>query len=148
MFGKITKFIIMSYYMYLKLSCSWYYTSNCQVLSWWILTFSNDLVLLVKESMLCCFFQDKGKLMDGLKHASNMLSELRTSMLSPKSYYELCILRFQNRNEVIMLNYSWTAMGEKCNLNTIHDRTVSIQPLEFLSLRTKIGRSICNIVLQ
>lgn len=36
--------------------------------------------------------QDKTKLMDGLKHASNMLSELRTSMLSPKSYYELCIL--------------------------------------------------------
>ncbi|XP_058967807.2 vacuolar protein sorting-associated protein 35-like [Pocillopora verrucosa] len=32
---------------------------------------------------------DKTKLMDGLKHASNMLSELRTSMLSPKSYYEL-----------------------------------------------------------
>lgn len=39
-----------------------------------------------------CHLQDKGKLMDGLKHASNMLSELRTSMLSPKSYYELCIL--------------------------------------------------------
>jgi vacuolar protein sorting-associated protein 35 len=32
---------------------------------------------------------DKNKLMDGLKHASNMLSELRTSLLSPKSYYEL-----------------------------------------------------------
>lgn len=32
---------------------------------------------------------DKSKLMDGLKHASNMLSELRTSLLSPKSYYEL-----------------------------------------------------------
>ncbi|KAK2143062.1 hypothetical protein LSH36_881g01009 [Paralvinella palmiformis] len=32
---------------------------------------------------------DKGKLMDGLKHASNMLSELRTSLLSPKCYYEL-----------------------------------------------------------
>ncbi|KAG7267128.1 hypothetical protein CRUP_021778 [Coryphaenoides rupestris] len=29
------------------------------------------------------------KLMDALKHASNMLGELRTSMLSPKSYYEL-----------------------------------------------------------
>lgn len=28
--------------------------------------------------------------MDALKHASNMLGELRTSMLSPKSYYELC----------------------------------------------------------
>uniref|UniRef100_A0A8C6TDM5 VPS35 retromer complex component n=1 Tax=Neogobius melanostomus TaxID=47308 RepID=A0A8C6TDM5_9GOBI len=32
---------------------------------------------------------DKNKLMDALKHASNMLGELRTSMLSPKSYYEL-----------------------------------------------------------
>ena len=27
--------------------------------------------------------------MDALKHASNMLGELRTSLLSPKSYYEL-----------------------------------------------------------
>ncbi len=34
---------------------------------------------------------DKNKLMDGLKHASAMLSELRTSLLSPKSYYELYI---------------------------------------------------------
>lgn len=32
---------------------------------------------------------DKSKLMDGLKHASTMLGELRTSLLSPKSYYEL-----------------------------------------------------------
>jgi len=32
---------------------------------------------------------DKNKLMDGLKHASTMLSEMRTSLLSPKSYYEL-----------------------------------------------------------
>lgn len=39
-----------------------------------------------------CGVQDKNKLMDALKHASNMLGELRTSMLSPKSYYELCIL--------------------------------------------------------
>ena len=30
--------------------------------------------------------------MDALKHASTMLGELRTSLLSPKSYYELCIL--------------------------------------------------------
>lgn len=35
---------------------------------------------------------DKSKQMDGLKHASSMLAELRTSLLSPKSYYELCIL--------------------------------------------------------
>ncbi len=34
--------------------------------------------------------QDDGKLIDGLKHASTMLGELRTSLLSPKSYYELC----------------------------------------------------------
>lgn len=30
--------------------------------------------------------------MDALKRASNMLGELRTSMLSPKSYYELCTI--------------------------------------------------------
>ncbi|KPJ08095.1 Vacuolar protein sorting-associated protein 35 [Papilio machaon] len=32
---------------------------------------------------------DKSKQMDALKHASTMLGELRTSVLSPKSYYEL-----------------------------------------------------------
>ncbi|KAG5678377.1 Vacuolar protein sorting-associated protein 35 [Polypedilum vanderplanki] len=32
---------------------------------------------------------DKNRLMDGLKCASTMLGELRTSLLSPKSYYEL-----------------------------------------------------------
>jgi len=30
--------------------------------------------------------------MDALKHCSNMLSELRTGLLSPKYYYELCTL--------------------------------------------------------
>lgn len=35
---------------------------------------------------------DKSRLMDALKLASTMLSELRTSLLSPKSYYELCKL--------------------------------------------------------
>ncbi|KAB7503259.1 Vacuolar protein sorting-associated protein 35 [Armadillidium nasatum] len=29
---------------------------------------------------------DKNRLMDGLKHASNMLGELRTSSLTPKIY--------------------------------------------------------------
>lgn len=33
---------------------------------------------------------DKSRLMDALKCASTMLGELRTSLLSPKSYYELC----------------------------------------------------------
>lgn len=35
-------------------------------------------------------FLDKSRLMDALKSASTMLAELRTSLLSPKSYYELC----------------------------------------------------------
>ncbi|KAG0000116.1 Vacuolar protein sorting-associated protein 35 [Modicella reniformis] len=33
---------------------------------------------------------DNNKLMDGLKHCSTMLAELRTSNLTPKNYYELC----------------------------------------------------------
>uniref|UniRef100_A0A0K0D4P4 Vacuolar protein sorting-associated protein 35 n=1 Tax=Angiostrongylus cantonensis TaxID=6313 RepID=A0A0K0D4P4_ANGCA len=33
---------------------------------------------------------DKGETMDALKHASQFLSELRTSELSPKYYYRLC----------------------------------------------------------
>ncbi|KAF7732871.1 Vacuolar protein sorting-associated protein 35 [Apophysomyces ossiformis] len=37
---------------------------------------------------------DNNKLMDGLKHASNMLAELRTSALMPKSYYELYMAIF------------------------------------------------------
>ena len=32
---------------------------------------------------------DQRNLRDGLKHASSMLSELRTSALGPKSYYDL-----------------------------------------------------------
>ncbi|KAG9508523.1 Vacuolar protein sorting-associated protein 35, partial [Fragariocoptes setiger] len=32
---------------------------------------------------------DKNRLLDALNHASSMLSELRTSILSPKSYYQL-----------------------------------------------------------
>lgn len=34
---------------------------------------------------------DGGNLRDALKHASTMLSELRTSLLSPKNYYELYV---------------------------------------------------------
>lgn len=47
---------------------------------------------------------DKTKLMDGLKHASTMLGELRTSLLSPKSYYELCI-RFVLIKELLCSYY-------------------------------------------
>lgn len=34
--------------------------------------------------------------MDGLKHCSTMLSELRTSSLTPKNYYELCESKIQH----------------------------------------------------
>ncbi|KAI9310748.1 vacuolar protein sorting-associated protein 35 [Dichotomocladium elegans] len=37
---------------------------------------------------------ENNKLMDGLKHCSNMLSELRTSQLTPKNYYELYMAIF------------------------------------------------------
>ena len=33
---------------------------------------------------------DRGDRMEGLKHASQMIAELRTSALSPKFYYRLC----------------------------------------------------------
>ncbi|KAL6064706.1 Vacuolar protein sorting-associated protein 35 [Balamuthia mandrillaris] len=37
---------------------------------------------------------DHQKLMEALKHASTMIAELRTSMLSPKNYYELYMAAF------------------------------------------------------
>ena len=46
--------------------------------------------------------------MDGLKHASTMLSELRTSLLSPKSYYELCILNMYKVLYTIVLAFLLT----------------------------------------
>lgn len=38
--------------------------------------------------------------MDGLKSASLMLAELRTSSLSPKQYYELCEQHHMNTYEM------------------------------------------------
>ncbi|KAJ2039953.1 retromer complex subunit Vps35, partial [Coemansia sp. S2] len=37
---------------------------------------------------------DNDRLMDGLKHCSTMLNELRTSSLTPKNYYELYLATF------------------------------------------------------
>ncbi|KAI8099631.1 vacuolar protein sorting-associated protein 35 [Halteromyces radiatus] len=39
---------------------------------------------------------NENKLMDGLKYASNMLAELRTSNLTPKSYYQLYMAIFDS----------------------------------------------------
>ncbi len=51
-----------------------------------LVTFARSLFLSLRFSNT----QDQSKLMDAIKHASQMLLELRTSMLSPKNYYELC----------------------------------------------------------
>ncbi|GAN08324.1 vacuolar protein sorting-associated protein 35 [Mucor ambiguus] len=51
-----------------------------------------QVVLIQSKLMRQCL--DKHRLMDGIKHCSNMLGELRTSLLSPKNYYELYISIF------------------------------------------------------
>lgn len=47
--------------------------------------------------------------MDGIKHCSNMLTELRTSALTPKPYYELCMLKRNHKcdlsNNILFLRY-------------------------------------------
>lgn len=42
--------------------------------------------------------ETRGKLMDALKHASLFLTELRTSQLTPKQYYELYMMVFDSLN--------------------------------------------------
>lgn len=42
--------------------------------------------------------ETRGKLMDALKHASLLLTELRTSQLTPKQYYELYMMVFDSLN--------------------------------------------------
>lgn len=49
----------------------------------------NAIQMVKNESFQMKRELDKNHLMDGLKHASTMLKELRTSEMSPKSYYEL-----------------------------------------------------------
>ncbi|KAI8140334.1 vacuolar protein sorting-associated protein 35 [Fennellomyces sp. T-0311] len=51
-----------------------------------------NVVKIQAHQMKKCL--DNNKLMDGLKHCSNMLSELRTSVLTPKNYYELYMAIF------------------------------------------------------
>lgn len=50
----------------------------------------NALQVVKAESFEMKRCLDKNELMEGLRHASLMLSELRTSFLTPKFYYRLC----------------------------------------------------------
>merc|ERR1712139_591929 len=43
---------------------------------------------------------DNNNLREALKHSSNMICELRTSMLSPKNYYELYMQVFQEMQKL------------------------------------------------
>lgn len=43
-----------------------------------------------KYSTQMNYYLDKERMQDALNNAISMLTELRTSCLSPKSYYELC----------------------------------------------------------
>lgn len=51
---------------------------------------SDAIAVIRNQAFQMQRFLDKSRLMDALKCASNMLGELRTSLLSPKNYYELC----------------------------------------------------------
>lgn len=51
-------------------------------------------VIRQQEAQMRKCLEAKGRLMDALKHASTFLAELRTSLLSPKQYYELYIAVF------------------------------------------------------
>ncbi|KAK9462113.1 vacuolar protein sorting-associated protein 35 [Lipomyces oligophaga] len=53
-------------------------------------------VVRQQSSLMLKNLESKGKLMDALKHASSMLSELRTSSLGPKQYYELYMAVFDS----------------------------------------------------
>lgn len=58
-------------------------------------TLEEALAIVRSSKMKMAQCLDNAKLMDGLKHASTMLSELRTSSLGPKQYYELCMNRIK-----------------------------------------------------
>lgn len=51
---------------------------------------AQDQAFRMKRSM------DSGELNGVLKHAAELLRELRTSLLSPKNYYQLCTSRLRS----------------------------------------------------
>jgi vacuolar protein sorting-associated protein 35 len=44
------------------------------------------------QAFLMKRYMDQGELSGVLKHAAELLRELRTSLLSPKNYYQLCMV--------------------------------------------------------
>lgn len=56
---------------------------------------------------------DNGKLMDALKHASNLVGTLRTGLLSPKNYYALYILAFDQLRHLETYLFEEKKKGER-----------------------------------
>lgn len=72
-------------------------------------------VIRQQEAAMRKCLESKGKLMDALKHASNFLIELRTSLLSPKQYYELYIAVFD------ALSYLGAFLKDNHNMHHLAD---------------------------
>eukprot|EP01103_Thecamoeba_quadrilineata_P016625 TRINITY_DN5601_c0_g1_i1.p1 TRINITY_DN5601_c0_g1~~TRINITY_DN5601_c0_g1_i1.p1 ORF type:complete len:812 (+),score=177.93 TRINITY_DN5601_c0_g1_i1:75-2510(+) len=56
---------------------------------------------------------DSGKIKDALKHASSLIGQLRTSLLTPKSYYELYITSFDQLRYLESYLFEEKQKGEK-----------------------------------
>jgi len=63
---------------------------------------------------------ENDKLMDALKHCSDMLSELRTSFLTPKNYYELYMAIFDEMRHLTRYLYD-SHMQKKHHLSDLYE---------------------------
>eukprot|EP00833_Pecoramyces_ruminatium_P004411 jgi/Orpsp1_1/1178443/evm.model.c7180000065308.1 len=63
---------------------------------------------------------ESDKLMDALKHCSDMLSELRTSFLTPKNYYELYMAIFDEMRHLTRYLYD-SHMKKKHHLSDLYE---------------------------
>eukprot|EP01100_Stratorugosa_tubuloviscum_P011665 TRINITY_DN524_c0_g1_i3.p1 TRINITY_DN524_c0_g1~~TRINITY_DN524_c0_g1_i3.p1 ORF type:complete len:120 (-),score=43.94 TRINITY_DN524_c0_g1_i3:64-423(-) len=58
---------------------------------------------------------DNNKLMDALKHASNLIGQLRTNLLSPKNYYALYISSCDELRHLESYLFEEKKRGERIN---------------------------------
>lgn len=105
------------------------------------LKLNQSLAVIKKESALMQKCLDtKGKLMDALKHASTLLSELRATSLGPKQYYELYISVFDALN--ILADY----FKENHNSHQLADLYELVQ-YAGMFLRPIVIYSFCKILI-
>jgi len=81
----------------------------------------NDALKIVKyEAYNMRKSLENDKLMDALKHCSDMLSELRTSFLTPKNYYELYMAIFDEMRHLTKYLYD-SHMQKKHHLSDLYE---------------------------